>query len=142
MKNIPNEKRYAAKTWQTSSGTFKTTHVGNLEMMFPVFFRSKIFAIRLNIVIVEKSDEEPMFDLIVGIKTIAKLSTVLNFQERTVQIDHVVVAVRPYTSLAQKSNICVEAFQTGNMYVPSSTGTFARNHSEVIIIRDATKRTI
>ena len=34
MTNIPNEKRYGAETWQTSKGTFKKTHVGNLELMF------------------------------------------------------------------------------------------------------------
>ena len=55
MKNIPNEKRYAAKTWQISDGTFKTTHVGgNLEMAFPACSKSKIFLIRPDIVIINK----------------------------------------------------------------------------------------
>ena len=60
MKNIPTQKRYAAKNWQTSNGTFKTTHVGNLEMMFPAFSKSKIFSIRPDIVIVGESDEKPI----------------------------------------------------------------------------------
>ena len=34
---ITQRKRYAAKTKQTSTGTFKTICVGNLEMMFPAF---------------------------------------------------------------------------------------------------------
>ena len=36
----------------------------------------------------------------------------------------------------------VEAFQTDDMYVPPSTGTFARNYPEPISTREATKRTI
>ena len=63
MKNIPNEKRCAAKIWQSPNGTLKTTHVGNLEMMFPAFSKSKLFSIRPDIVIVDTSDKEPMFDL-------------------------------------------------------------------------------
>ena len=84
MDNIPNEKRYAAETWQTPNGTFKTTHVGNLEMMFPAFSKSKTFLIRPDIVNVDGSDEEPMFDLILGIKTLAKLGTILDFQNSTI----------------------------------------------------------
>ena len=50
--------------------------------------------------------------------------------------------MRPYTSLAQKSNMRVEAFQTEDVYVPPSTGTFARDHLEPSSTRDATKRTL
>ena len=142
MKNIPNQKRYAAKTWQTSNGTFKTTHVGNLEMMFPAFSKSKIFSIRSDIVIIDKSGEEPMFNLILGIETLAKFGMILDFQNSTIHIDNAVVAMRPYTSFDKKSNIRVKAFQTNDMYVPPNTGTFARNHPEPISTREATKRTI
>ena len=46
MKTIPSEKRYAANTWQTANGTFKSAHVGELEKMFPEFSESKIVSIR------------------------------------------------------------------------------------------------
>ena len=49
--------------------------------------------------------------------------------------------MRPYTSLAQKSNVCVEAFKTEDIYVPPSRGTNAGDHLEPISTRDATKRT-
>ena len=110
--------------------------------MFPAFSKSKIFSIRPDIVIFGESDEEPMFDLILDIATLAKCGTILDLQNNTIQIDHAVVAMRPYKSFAQKSDIRVEAFQTDDMYVPLSTGTFARNHPEPNSIRDATKRTI
>ena len=42
-------------------------------MMFPVFSKPKIFAICLVIVIVDGSDGELIFDLTVGIETIAKI---------------------------------------------------------------------
>ena len=83
-----------------------------------------------------------MFDLILGIETLAKFGTILDFQERTIQIDHAIVAMRPYTSIARKSNMRVKAFQTDDTYRPLSTGTFARNHPEPISTWDATKCTI
>ena len=122
--------------------TFKTTHVGNLEMIFPAFSKSKIFSIRPDIFIVDESDEKPMFDLILGIETLANFGTILDFQNNTIQIDHAVVVMRPYKSLAQKSNMRVKAFQTDNMYVTPCAGTFARNHPEPISTREATKCTI
>ena len=100
MKNIPHQKRNAAETWQTSNGTFKTTHVGNLEMMFPAFSKFKIFSILPDIVIVDKSDEELMFVLILRIETLAKFGSILDFQEGTIQIAHRVVAMRPYKRFA------------------------------------------
>ena len=50
-KNIPNQKRYAAENWQTSNGTFETTHMGNSELMFPAFSKVKIFSVCPDIVI-------------------------------------------------------------------------------------------
>ena len=50
--------------------------------------------------------------------------------------------MRPYTSIAQNSSMRVEAFQTDDVYVPPSTGTFARNLLEPFSMRDATTRTI
>ena len=79
-----------------------------------------------------------MFNLIVGITTLAKFGTVLDFQEHTTHIDHTVVATRPYTNIAQKSNMCVKAFQTNTIYGPPSTGMFTRNHPEPISTRNAT----
>ena len=80
-----------------------------------------------------------MFGLILGIEPLAKFGTILDFQKYTIQTDHKVVAMKPYKIVAQRSNMRMEAFQADNMYVPPSTGTFARNP---ISMRDATKRTI
>jgi hypothetical protein len=143
LKNIPHEKRYAAETWQTSNGTFTTTLVGNLEMMFPAFSKSKIFAIRPDIVIIDEKDGEPMFDLILGIETLAKFGTILDFQECTIQIDHAVVPMIPYKHLHKKKFTMLHgAFRTHVMEVPQTPNTFARDHLEPISTREATKRTI
>ena len=113
-------------------------------MMFLAFSKSKIFAKRPDTVIVDESDGNLMFDLlIVGIETLAKGGTVLGFQEHTIQINHEVIAMRPYTSLAQKYHMRVKAFKTNDMYVPPSTGMFARdNLDKPSSTQNATKRAL
>ena len=137
MKNIPTEKRYAAETWQTSNGTFKTTHVGNLELIFSAFSKSTIFSVCLDVVIVDK---ESTFDLILDIETLAKSGMILDFQDKTIHIDHANIAIRPLHSLGVKSNMHIKAFQTDDVYVPPGTCTgaatsFTRDHLEPMSTR-------
>ena len=136
-KNIPNEKRYTAKRWQTSSGIFKTTHMGNLELKFSAFSKSSFFSVRSDIVIV---DDDTMFDLILGIETLANFGTILDFQDKTIHIDHANIAIRPLHSLGVKSNMHIKAFQTDDVYVPPGTCTgaatsFTRDHLEPMSTR-------
>ena len=53
-------------------------------MMFPACSKTKIFVIRQNIGIVDKSDKEPMFDLILGIEPFATFGKILDFQEHAI----------------------------------------------------------
>ena len=53
--------------------------------MFPAFSKSKIFSLRQDTVIIDK---EPMFDLILGIGPLANFGTILDFQDKTIQIEH------------------------------------------------------
>ena len=50
--------------------------------------------------------------------------------------------MRPYTSLAQESNMRVKAFQTEDVYVLPNRGTFTRSHLEPISTWEVTKYTI
>ena len=125
LKNIPYEKRYAAKKWQTSTGTFKTTHVGNLDIMFPAFSRSKIFSIQADIVIVPEN-VDPLFNLILDIDTLAKFGTVLDFKNETVEIDSAVNSMRPLIEIRSKINL--------SQFVAAGT--------EPISTKSATKRTV
>ena len=84
MENIPYEKRYTAKIWQTLNRTFKITHVGNLEMIFLASSESILLAICLDIGIVEKSDWELIFDLILGIENLSKCGIVLSYCHETI----------------------------------------------------------
>ena len=78
--------------------------MGNLELMFPAFSRSKVFTVQADIVIVPES-EDPMFNLILGIDTLAKFGTVLNFKDKTVEINQAKISMRPLKDMRYKINL-------------------------------------
>ena len=68
----------------------------------------------------------PIVDLILGIEPLAKSGTVLDFQNKTIQNDHVKLAIRPFNSVARKSKLSTKAFQTHDTYIPNGPSTFVR----------------
>ena len=126
LKNIPHKKRYAPETWETSNGTFKTTKVGELELIFPEFSRSKLFSLSPDVVELQTYDEEPMFDLIIGVETLAKYGIVLDFGTKVITIDKIQSPMKP-----------INAFKRLNFDT-----SFAREELEPISTREETKRTI
>jgi hypothetical protein len=114
-----------------------------LKLMFLAVSKSKIFSVRQDIVIVDK---EPMFNLILGIDKVARFGTILDFEDKTIYIDHATISTRPLSNFGLKSNMCIEAFKTDKMYVPSGTNigttSFTRDHLKPINTREATTRTV
>ncbi len=82
--------------WRTSSGTFSTTEVGDLELTFPEYSKLKRFNFRPDIVQIPEGDIPPIYDVILGVKSLAKIGTVLNFAENTITIDKVELPMRPH----------------------------------------------
>ena len=109
----------------------------DLELMFPEFFKSQIFFVCPDIVIVDKPNEEPMFNLMLGIKSLAKFGTGMDFQDKSIQIDHAKIAIRPYSTIGRKSNQSNDVFQADDMYVSPGTSTFVRDHLKAISIYEA-----
>ena len=84
-----------------------------------------------------------MFMLILGIETLAKFGTFLDFQEKSIQIDHTKIAMRPYKSLAKNLIWVIRHPKwTIHTYVPDGKGTFSIDHLEPISTWESTKRTI
>ena len=97
---IPQVKKDIANEWSTSTGKFVTKYVGVLELMFPSFSRSKGFSVNCGIVIVTKS-QKPTFSIILGVETLAQFGTILDFNEKAIQIDGQKIAMRPDAKIGQ-----------------------------------------
>jgi hypothetical protein len=124
-------KRVGPHSWGTSNGTFVTDRVGNIEILFMEYLASKKVCLQPDIVEYGLGDQAPMYDLIIGKQTMHNLGVKLDFQEKTMTIDEIL--------LPSMSNIV-------NLHLkPRITRALRENTyiaQEPISTRSATKRTV
>ncbi len=92
-------KRVVPELWGNSNGTFVTDRVGNIEILFVEYLASKSVCLQLDIVDYGPGDQAPMYDLIIGKQTMHDQGVKLNFQEKTITIDKILLLVRKIVNL-------------------------------------------
>jgi hypothetical protein len=98
-------KRVVPQSWGTSNGTFITDSVGGIEISFVEYSASKKFRLQLDIVEYSPGDQAPMYDLIIGKQTMHDLRLKLDFQEKTITIDDILLPMRNIINLQLKPRI-------------------------------------
>jgi hypothetical protein len=91
--------------WGTSNGTFVTDRVGNIEISFVEYSASKKVRLQPDIVEYGPGDQAPMYDLIIGKQTMHDLGVKLDFQEKTITIDEILLPMRNIANLQLKPRI-------------------------------------
>ncbi len=87
-------KRVVPQSWGTSNGTFVTDKVGNIEILFVEYLASKKVRLQPDIVEYSPGDQAPMYDLIIVKQTMHNLGVKLDFQEKTITIDKILLPMR------------------------------------------------
>ena len=87
--SIDMHNRLHPQKWKTSNGIFETNKVGHVQLTLPKFSTSKVFSVRPDIQFISEDAPLPMYDLIVGLETLANWKAILNFDDLSVTIDHV-----------------------------------------------------
>ncbi len=98
-------KRVVPQSWGPSNGTFVTDKVGNIEISFVEYSASKKVCLQLDIVEYSPEEQVPMYDLIIGKQTMHNLGVKLNFQEKTITIDKILLPMRNIVNLQLKPRI-------------------------------------
>ncbi len=98
-------KRVVPQSWGTSNGTFVKDRVGNIEISFVEYSASKKVRLQPDIVEYIPGDKAPMYDLIIGMQTMHDLGVKLDFQERTITIDKILIPMRNIANLQLKPRI-------------------------------------
>jgi hypothetical protein len=89
----------------TYNGTFKTKKVGDIELSFVEFSASKRVHLCTDIVEYPRGGTLPLYNLIIGRQTLHDLGTVLDFKEKTITIDKILLPMRNINKLQPKSSI-------------------------------------
>jgi hypothetical protein len=98
-------KRVVPQSWGTSYSTFVTDKVGNIEISFVEYLASKKVRLQLDIVEYSPGDQASMYDLIIGKQTMHNLGVKLDFQEKTISIDKILLPMRNIANLQLKPRI-------------------------------------
>ncbi len=91
--------------WGTSNGTFFTNKVNDIEISFVEYSASKKFCLQPDIVEYSLGDQLPMYDFIIGKQTMHDLGVKLDFQEKTITMDEILLPMRIITNLQLKPRI-------------------------------------
>jgi hypothetical protein len=105
--------------WGTSNVTFKTKKVGEIELSFVDYSASKKVHLLPDIVEYSAGGPKPLYNLIIGKKTLHNIGTVLDFKEKTTAIDDILLPMRIINNLQLKSSI-FRAFKLNSSYAQES----------------------
>jgi len=94
QKYILTLKRAVPQSWGTSNGTFKTNKVGENTLSFVEYSLSKSVHLTPDIVEYDAGATAPLYDLIIGKQSLHDIRVVLDFKEKTITIDGILLPMR------------------------------------------------
>jgi hypothetical protein len=105
QKYILTVKRAVPQSWGTSSSTFQTKKVGTIDISFMEYSASKSVRLTPNIVEYKVGAPSPLYGLIIGKQTLHDIGAVLDFKEKTITIDSILLPMRNIVNLQLKPSI-------------------------------------
>jgi hypothetical protein len=84
---------------------FKTKKVSEAELFFVEYFANKKVHLHPDIVEYSKGGPPPLYNLIIGIQTLHDIDAMLDFKERTITIDDILLPMRNINNLQLKPSI-------------------------------------
>ena len=122
QKYIPTLKRAVPQSWGTLNGTFITKKVGEISLSFVEYSASKSINLVPDIVEYEAGSSEPLYDLIIGKQTLHDIGAVLDFKEKTITINSILLPMRNIVNLQLKPSITrALRYNTSQAQEPIST---------------------
>jgi hypothetical protein len=99
---LPYSKRLVPQLWNTLNGIFQTQHKARVELNFFKYSDNKRFYVEPNVAEYDK-DSKPQYDLIRGTETTKEFSILLNFRDKMITIDEVILPMRNINNLQGSS---------------------------------------
>jgi hypothetical protein len=130
---IPVVNKAVPESWGTSNSTFRTKKVGEIRLSFIDYSISKRVHLHLDIVEYPAEGPKPLYDLIIGKQTLHDIGAALDFKEKTITIDNILLPMRNINNLQLKSSIS-RAFKLNSRYAqePESTCNTSKRIVEIL----------
>ncbi len=98
----PYSKRLAPQSWNTSNGIFQTRRKARVELNFFQYSDSKRYPVEPDVVKYDK-DSKPQYDLILGTVTMKEFGIILNFRDKMITIDEIILPMQNINNLQGSS---------------------------------------
>ncbi len=85
---LPSSKRLVPQSWNTSNGIFQTKRKAEIRLNFFEYSNSKRYLVEPDIVMCNRNNR-PQYDLILGVKTMKKYGTILDFKDKMITANEV-----------------------------------------------------
>ena len=95
-------KRLVPQSWNTLNGIFQMWRKARVELNFFEYSDSNRFQIEPDVVEYDK-DSKPQYDLILGTETMKELGIILNFRDKMITIDEIILPMRNINNLQGSS---------------------------------------
>ncbi len=95
---LPYSKRLVPQSWNTSNGIFQTWRKARVELNFFEYSDRKRFHVEPDVVEYDK-DSKPHYDLNIGTETMKELGIILNFRDKMITIDKIILPMRNINNL-------------------------------------------
>ncbi len=95
-------KRLVPQLWNTSNGIFQMRRKARVELNFFEYFDSKRYHVEPDVVVYDKNDR-PQYDLILGIVSMKEFGITLNFRDKMITIDEIILPMRNIKGLQGSS---------------------------------------
>ncbi len=99
---LPYSKRLVPQSWNTLNGIFQMWCKAQVELNFFEYFDSKRFHVEPDVVIYNK-DSKPQYDLILGTVTMKEVGIILNFRDKMITNDEIIMPLRNINNLQGSS---------------------------------------
>jgi hypothetical protein len=98
----PYSKRLVSQSWNTSNWIFQMRQKARVELNFFEYSNSKRYHVEPDVVEYDK-DNKPQYDLILGTVTMKEFGIILNFRDKMIIIDEIILPMRNINNLQGSS---------------------------------------
>ncbi len=99
---LPYSKKLVPQSWNTLNRIFRTRRKARVELNFFEYSDSKRYHVEPDVVEYDK-DKRPQYDLILGTVTMKEFSIILNFKDKMITINEIILPMRNINNLQGSS---------------------------------------
>jgi hypothetical protein len=99
---LPNSKRLVPQSWNTLNGIFQTWRKAQVELNFFEYSDRKRYHVKPDVVGYDENNK-PQYDLILGTVSMKEFGIILNFRDKMITIDEIILPMRNINNLQGSS---------------------------------------